>query len=145
MYMHRHNFYCNIISRNEEYFGSQHVNRRLPDDWVRCGIAAFTDFGDWVNAEIYHYFCLYFATSSNMNILAGFLYVPSVHFSSIRIDANWNYLFKITSETIIWFCMTSWAMLPLWYGHMGGMRLRTYFAAENRVVTWRCGDRTVSK
>ena len=31
------------------------------------------------------------------------------------------------------------------YGHMGGMRLRTNFAAENMVVTWRCGDRIVPK
>ena len=31
------------------------------------------------------------------------------------------------------------------YGHMGGMRLRTNFAAESRVVTWSCGDRSVSK
>ena len=31
------------------------------------------------------------------------------------------------------------------YGHMGGMLLRTTFAAEGRVVTWLCGDRTVSK
>ena len=31
------------------------------------------------------------------------------------------------------------------YGHMGGMRLRTNFAAERRVVTWSCGDRSVSK
>ena len=29
--------------------------------------------------------------------------------------------------------------------HMGGMRLRTDFAAESRVVTWSYGDRTVSK
>ena len=31
------------------------------------------------------------------------------------------------------------------YGHMGGMRLRTNFATESRVVTWSCGDRSVSK
>ena len=31
------------------------------------------------------------------------------------------------------------------YGHMGGMRLRTNFAAESRAVTWSCGDRSVSK
>ena len=31
------------------------------------------------------------------------------------------------------------------YGHMGCMRLRTNFAAESRVVTWSCGDRSVSK
>ena len=30
-------------------------------------------------------------------------------------------------------------------GHMGGMRLRTNFAAESRVVTWSCGDRIVSR
>ena len=28
---------------------------------------------------------------------------------------------------------------------MGGMRLRTNFVAESRVVTWSCGDRSVSK
>ena len=36
-------------------------------------------------------------------------------------------------------------MSLLSYGHMGGMRLRTNFAAESRVVTWSCGDRSVSK
>ena len=41
------------------------------------------------------------------------------------------------------FFIVRWSSLS--YGHMDGMRLRTHFAAENRVVTWRCGDCTVSK
>ena len=42
-------------------------------------------------------------------------------------------------------CARNAADDELSYGHMGGMRLRTNFAAESRVVTWSCGDRSVSK
>ena len=39
-----------------------------------------------------------------------------------------------------------WPVKPgISYGHMGGMRLRTNFAAESNAVTWSCGDRSVSK
>ena len=41
--------------------------------------------------------------------------------------------------------LINWRIYEISYGHMGGKRLRTYFTAENRVITWRCGDRTVSK
>ena len=62
---------------------------------------------------------------------------------------------KVTKCIAKWF-ITIWTCVKrvptkqilcsiLSYGHMGGMRLRTNVAAESRVVTWSCGDRSVSK
>ena len=64
---------------------------------------------------------------------------------SLRGD-NFILMKKIRSSRKNTTCFFKIQLFPdLSYGHMGGMQLRTNFAAESRVVTLSCGDCTISK
>ena len=69
-------------------------------------------------------------------VLAMFLYFDYYNGNPLLVSSDgMRHSFRVQSKSN---CCLS-------YGHMGGMRLRTNFAAESRVVTWSCGDRSVSK